>query len=198
MATPLVCPTDLGPAAKLQTRDDVARALECLVWLNAKADREEADLNRKVGQLQTESADRLKLQVEDQETTVDAYAALLEAELERWGLANQAEFADKKTLAFDHGSLGLRAGSTSIEAIGDQKNLTDRIKAKLAKPIEALLQGLGLLGFWRLKPEPELGEMGKALKAGKLKPADLKKQGFKLVQGNARIEITVGVSTESK
>lgn len=188
----------LGPEPRIESREQAAQALENLTWLDAQADAAESVCNAKIAKAKTAATASLALQVGDSATNVVTYAQLLRLELQRWALESQEEFATEKTLKMSHGSIGLRCNPSSIDSIGDAKGHKERIEAALQPEITALLAKHGYLGVWRLVLAPDLTQLGKAIKENTKTPGDLQKLGFRVVPGESRVEVTVGVTTEKK
>lgn len=198
MAT-LFPPVHLGRVPKIVNRDDVGPALHLLTWLSTQQAELLADRDGRIAKIAAAAKLKLTFQLDDQPTEeppldMALHEAAVRAELERWALENPAEFAEARTLAFDHGSVGLRKNPDSIGFIGEKTDLIAKVTAKLGKPIAALLKRLGLARFWRLKAEPDLTEIKKAFKAGELKAAELKRKGFVYQVGVDRVDIDLGVT----
>ena len=196
MAT-LFPPVHLGRVPKIVNRDDVGPALHCLTWLATQKANLFADRDKRIAAIAGATKTKLKFQLDDQPgelLDMVEYEAALRAEVERWALESLADFAEERTLHFDHGTVGLRKNPDSIGIIGEKADLVKKVTAKLAKPIAAMLKRLGLSCFWRLKAEPDLTAIKKAFNVSEVKPADLKRQGFVYQVGTDRVEIELGVT----
>lgn len=200
MATPLVPPVHLGAVPAIASRAQAETALHCLSWLASQRMRIHADRDRKIALEAGAAEARLALQVdpEGEPTTVAAYEQLLQAEVERWALESPAEFADERTLKLPHGSIGLRKNPDSIGFVGEKPKLVAKVTGLVGKGIDAVLKKLGLLLYWRVKLEPDLREIKRAVDAGEVGRGDLRKNGFQYCDGEDRVEVKLGVTVAAE